>query len=302
VFNKRWIFIGLVVMQTAIYGMGNVVMKIAYEGISPLWCAALRFGIAFAVFMLVFGRKVVPLLRGVRLGAWLPSSAFMAVSYLACSLAVNLTSATNAGFFIALPMLFTPVLSLLVTGSKFGKSTVFLQGMVIAGLYLLCCNGGALQFGWGELFGLFSSATFAASLVFGERGLGEVDPIALSTAQIGVTFVAALGAAIAFESMPVFSAVPVASWASIVFLGLFGTCLAFFLQNFALAHVPSATVSVILCAEPVFTAAISAVALGEVLTGLGVAGAALIVASTVVASRLESKPAAEQGQLSAAEA
>lgn len=276
-------------MQTAIYGMGNVVMKIAYEGISPLWCAALRFGIAFLVFMLVFGRKVVPLLRRARLGAWLPSSAFMAVSYLACSLAVNLTSATNAGFFIALPMLFTPVLSLVITGNKFGKSTVVLQGVVVAGLYLLCCNGGALQFGWGELFGLASSAMFAASLVFGERGLGEIDPIALSTAQIGITFVAALAAAIAFEPVPAFELVPAASWVSIAFLGLFGTCLAFFLQNYALAHVPSATVSVILCAEPVFTAAISAVALGEVLTGMGIAGAVLIVACTMLASRIEPK-------------
>ena len=77
---------------------------------------------------------------------------------------------------------------------------------------------------------------------------------------------------------------PLESWAAIAFLAVIGTCVAFFLQNFALSRIPSATVSVLLCAEPVFTAAISAVALGEVLTSVGIVGAALIVACTMAAS------------------
>ena len=295
--SKHAMFILIVVATTTIYGLGNVLMKIAYEGVSPMWCAALRFGLATVVFLLVFGRKVLPSLRRARLRAWLPSSLCMAATYLTCSLAVNMTSATNAGFFVALPMLFTPVLSLVVTGRKFGKGTVLLQGAVIAGLYLLCCNGGALTFGWGELLGLASELqrhTIGEMRKRGAdarvvRGLGEVDAFAMSTAQIGCTFAVALIAALAFEPVPDFSAAPAASWAAIVFLGLVGTALAFFLQNLALSNIPSATVSVVLCTEPVFTAAISAVALGEVLEGMGIAGAVLIVACTMMASFAEER-------------
>ena len=125
--------------------------------------------------------------------------------------------------------------------------------------------------------------------MLGERGLGEVDAFAMSTAQIGCTFAVALIAALAFEPVPDFSAAPAASWAAIVFLGLVGTALAFFLQNLALSNIPSATVSVVLCTEPVFTAAISAVALGEVLEGMGIAGAVLIVACTMMASFAEER-------------
>ena len=53
--KKSWMFVLLVVLQTAIYGAANVVMKVAYSDIPPLWCTALRFGIAFFVFMLLFG-------------------------------------------------------------------------------------------------------------------------------------------------------------------------------------------------------------------------------------------------------
>jgi drug/metabolite transporter (DMT)-like permease len=288
VFNKSSIFTLFVVLQTAIYGVGNVVTKIAYVGISPLWCAALRFGLAFLVFMLFFGPRTVRMLKSARLSSWLPSSVFMSLTYITCSIAINLTSATNAGFFIALPMLFTPVLALVLSGSKYTASTAVLQAVVVFGLYLLCCNGGTPTFGLGELFGLASSACFAASLVFGERGLDDVDPIALSTMQIGITFLGALASAIASEPLPDFAAVPAVSWTAIAFLACVGTCLAFFLQNTALKHVPSATISVILCAEPVFTAAVSAVALGEMLTGMGVVGAILIVACTMVASLADS--------------
>ena len=282
--SKQGIVVMLVLIQAAIYGLGNVLMKIAYLGVSPMWCAVLRFGLAFALFMLFFGRRVVATFKGKRLRTWLPSCLLMAASFLLCGLAVNLTSATNAGFFMALPMLFTPVLSLVVLRRAYTLQTVLLQGVVIAGLYLLCCNGGALSFGPGEFCGLASSACFAASIVMAEHGLGEVDAIAMSVAQIGITFVAATGAAIVFEVPPVLDAVPLESWAAIAFLAVIGTCVAFFLQNFALSRIPSATVSVLLCAEPVFTAAISAVALGEVLTSVGIVGAALIVACTMAAS------------------
>lgn len=134
----------------------------------------------------------------------------------------------------------------------------------------------------------------AAALVLSERDLSganaHVDAKGLSTTQTGVTFAFALVGALAFEPMPAFVQVSTVSWAAIAFLALFGTCLAFFLQNTALAHLPSATVSVVLCAEPVFTATLSAIVLGEYLGAMGIAGAAIVVACTVAATLLDESP------------
>lgn len=287
--GKSWIFVALVVVQAVIYGAGNVIMKVAYADITPLWCSAIRFGLAFAVFALLFGGRIVAELRRAGVRAWLPSGLCMAGSFIGCGVAVDMTTATNAAFFVALPMLFTPVLALVALKRAYRPSTMVLQAAVLVGLYLLCCNAGSLSIGAGEMVGLASSACFAGALVLGERGLGKVDAVAMSASQIGVTFLLSLVGALVFEPLPAVSSVAPISWVAIAFLALVGTCLAFFMQNTALTRVPSATVSVILCGEPVFTALFSALVLGEYLTGIGIAGAAIIVACTVCATLLDSR-------------
>lgn len=105
-----------------------------------------------------------------------------------------MTSATNAGFFISLPMLFTPVIALALMRRTYRLSTLVLQIAVLAGLYLLCCNGGALSFGMGEFVGLGSSALFALGIVLSERGLSEIGPAAMSAVQTGGAFLFSLAA------------------------------------------------------------------------------------------------------------
>lgn len=282
--SKQGFVVLLVVAQAAIFGAGNVMMKLAYDGITPLWCTAMRFGLAFAVMMMVCGPRVVRMVSSTSPRLWLVPCFWMGVSFLASSVSVDMTSATNAGFFMALPMLFTPILSLVLLHRRYTKGTMMLQALVIAGLYLLTCNAGGLSIGAGEVLALASSAFFALSLVFTERNAEKVDAFALATLQIGSTFLMAAGAGFVFEPMPNFAVVTPVSWAALAFLSICGTCLAFFLQNYALARIPSSTVSVVLCAEPVFTALFSTLVLGEYLTIIGMMGAALIVLCTVAAS------------------
>ena len=116
----------------------------------------------------------------------------------------------------------------------------------------------------------------------------------MSAVQTGGAFLFSLGGAVATEPAPVFGAVSVGTWAAVAFLAVAGTCLAFWLQNKALAHIPAATVSVILCSEPVVTAIISFFVLGEVLSMMGVLGAAIIVGCTVAATLLDSRAEKDQ--------
>lgn len=288
--GKNTVYVAFVAVEAVIFGLGNVLMKVAYAGITPLWCSVLRFGLAFAVFLLFFGRRSLPQLKAAGVKVWLPTSLCMAVAYIACALAVAWTSATNAGFFISLPMLFAPALSLALLHRRYRMDTACLQVAVLVGLYLLSCNGTGLGIGAGEVAGLACSACIAGSMVFSERCAGSLDAVAVSTAQTGITFAVALAGALVVEPVPAFAAVSAVSWASIAFLGVVGTCVAFLLQNTALAHVPASTVSVVLCAEPVVTAAFSAAVLGEGLGLPGVVGCLVVVACTVASSALEGRP------------
>ena len=162
----------------------------------------------------------------------------------------------------------------------------------MVGLYLLCSNGGAPSFGLGEILALLSSVALAGALVFGERGLEQLDAVTVAGTQIAASFVVALACALAFEPTVNVLAVQPMAWGTIAFLALLSTCLTFMLQNVSLTKLPSSTVSLLLTGEPVFTAAFSFALLGEVLSTAGLVGAALIVASVVAATWVEGRQAA----------
>lgn len=51
--NKYIIFI---LLQSLLYGLGNPLTKIAFTSITPLWCLAFRFSLAFIIFAIFLER------------------------------------------------------------------------------------------------------------------------------------------------------------------------------------------------------------------------------------------------------
>lgn len=47
--NSRNKYIFFILLQSIIYGFGNPLTKIAFESITPLWCLAFRFTLAFLI-------------------------------------------------------------------------------------------------------------------------------------------------------------------------------------------------------------------------------------------------------------
>ena len=167
--SKRWPYVACVVLQTVIFGSGNAITKMAYESITPMWCLAIRFGLAALVFAIFFGPRIVRQLKGARIGAWMPAALCMALAYLTCNVALDLTTATNVGFLVALPVVFAPLLSCLVNRRRYPLAFLPFQAAVVVGLYLLCSNGGAPSFGLGEILALLSSVALAGALAEHER-------------------------------------------------------------------------------------------------------------------------------------
>ena len=141
--------------------------------------------------------------------------------------------------------------------------------------------------------------SLAGALVFGERGLARMDVVTVSATQIFATFAFSLAGALLFDQPLDVAAVQPLAWGTVAFLALASTCLTFALQNMALVRLPSATVSMLLTGEPIFTALFSWGVLGETLSTAGLVGAAVIVvcvvAETWVDGRLDEKAGAAEG-------
>lgn len=113
-----------VVVQTVIFGFGNVITKFAYESVTSLWCMVLRFGLALAVFALAFGPRMARELRGAKLADWAPAAACLAVGYIACNLALDVTTATNVGFLAVLPVVFAPFIAQVVRHVRYPRAMI----------------------------------------------------------------------------------------------------------------------------------------------------------------------------------
>lgn len=275
--RRSWWPCLLILLQSALYGLGDPISKAAFEAMPVYSLLSIRYLLALAVLLLVAGRRIVRGLRDSSPRHWLLPSLCMGGGYLANNIALGLTAATSVAFLRSLSTVMTPLLALAVYRRRFHWRHIPVQLLVVVGLYLLCGAGGLSGFGLGEVFALLSALLMAGALVFGETALGRVDPMTLTACQT------AASAAMATVCAPLLSggwhleAVTLPVGAIILYLAVCCTVGGYALQNAALGQLSARAVALLQCICPVLTASFSRLLLGERLSAAGVAGAAMIL-------------------------
>lgn len=286
---NKYRYMGFILLQSVIYGFGNPLTKIAFKSITPFWSLSVRFTIAFIVFMLFFGRRIIGSLKSVEPKVYLPAGICMATAYITCNLALSWTSATNVGFLMSLPVIFAPILALLIYKVKYRLIHIPVQIVVVIGLYLLCFDGEKLVFGKGEITALITAISIAGALVFGEESLKQLDAVALSAVQAGITALISLPCALIIENTEILVHVTIPAWLVVLYLAIFCTNIAYMLQNSALKYISASTVSMLQCTQPILTAIISYLLLREKLSTLGIIGAAIIILCIIAENIITTK-------------
>ena len=286
---NKYKYMGFILLQSVIYGFGNPLTKIAFKSITPFWSLSVRFTIAFIVFMLFFGRRIIGSLKSVEPKVYLPAGICMATAYITCNLALSWTSATNVGFLMSLPVIFAPILALLIYKVKYRLIHIPVQIVVVIGLYLLCFDGEKLVFGKGEITALITAISIAGALVFGEESLKQLDAVAVSAVQAGITALISLPCALIIENTEILVHVTIPAWLVVLYLAIFCTNIAYMLQNSALKYISASTVSMLQCTQPILTAIISYLLLREKLSTLGIIGAAIIIVCIIAENIITTK-------------
>lgn len=282
---NRYVF--YILLQSVFYGFGNPLTKVAYESITPFWLLTFRFSMALLIFIIFFGKRIASQLKTAKLSQYLPASLCMAIAYITCNLALKWTSATNVGFLMSLPVIFTPLLAIVILHQKYNFRYLPLQVIVTVGLYLLCGNGGQFTLNKGDFCALITAIALSGALVFGKKSLESIDAVTISAAQAGVTALMSFICALAFDDFSVVPNIEPVAWTVVVYLSLTCTCIAYVLQNSALRHLSSSTVSMLQCTQPILTAAFSFIILGETLSFRGILGGFIIIGSIVAANLID---------------
>ena len=274
--------VALVLLSACAFGSMAIFARAAFAaGANVPGLLAGRFaiaGIALAAVMVATGR---PFPRGRPLHFAIGMGGIGYVGQAACFFTAlhYASSGLVALLLYAYPTLVV-ILSAAFLGQRLTARRIALLAASFAGLALML--GGGTGTPTGILLGLAAAGIYSVYILVGARELSGTDAMASTT----VICLSAAGT-LAIASLVVDTRLPATAWGwgAVAALGIVGGVVAILAFFAGLKRVGPSTASVVSTFEPVFTAALAWIVLGETLSGAQLAGGALVVATAAMLAR-----------------
>ncbi|HAT32622.1 MAG TPA: multidrug DMT transporter permease [Janthinobacterium sp.] len=282
---------------TLVWGTTFPAMKSLTADFSPIWIVFVRFALA-AVLMLPFlwRARRADYLSGALVGVMLFVCYVFQVEGLA-----RTTSNRNA-FITGMNVLMVPLMGFLA-GKKPERRIVIALLLAVAGLFTLCSDGAA-SWSLGDTLALLAAFSFAIYIRMVESATRKVEKLMTLTAMQIVTVALCSALWLLLRELPLgATAAAAAYWNHIgaglrasapnfLFLGLVCTAAIIALQTWGQSHSTANEAAVIYAFEPGAAAFFAYFWLGEVMTPLAWAGAALLISGMIVSQWNSERPAA----------
>lgn len=248
-----------------------------------------RFFITTAIMAVVARKEIASgsthdYVSGLSLGAIL-SAIFLAETYGLAS-----TTATNAALIISLCMIFTPLLEYGVARHLPPFEILLSAAVACVGVGIL--TGGISHINFGDAL-ILGAAVLRAIMVVSTKRLtqGRTISSALLTAMQGsvVMVVALILATAQFSAAALLPPCDLSFWKALLFLSVFCTIAAFFIQNAAVRRTSPTRVSFLMGTEPLFGLVFAHLLLAEPVTPVRLVGASLILMGTFLGITFENR-------------
>jgi drug/metabolite transporter (DMT)-like permease len=270
---------------TLIWGSTFVVIKLALADVSPLVFVLLRFALAAALLLVIFGRRGS--LRAPGLArAGVVVGLFLCAGFWFQTVGMQFTTPAKSAFITAMSVALVPVVLMLFFGRR--PTALALAGVVAAaiGLYFLTVPPGEFSIGRGDLLTFICAIAFAGHIVAVGHYAPRCPVGGLAVWQVGVALVLT-AAATPLAALTRLEAARL-DWTpqlvlAIVITAALGIALAFSVQTWAQQFTPATHTAIIYTLEPVFAALTSYLVFAEQLTARGWLGAGLILTGVLLA-------------------
>ncbi|MFD7946326.1 DMT family transporter [Streptomyces sp. NPDC059744] len=283
--RRAWLTDLPVLLVAVVWGASYLAAKGITTTSTVVAVLVLRFVIVLPVLAVAGWRRLRALSaaqwRGAGLLGLVLSGIFLVETY-----GVVHTSATNAGLIISLTMIFTPLAEAAVTRVRPPGAFLAAAALSVAGVVLLTQGGGFTSPSVGDLLMLVAALarTLHVLMMARIKSVQAADSLSLTTVQLGsaVAVFAVLAAVPGTGESPwsVAAGFGTREWGGLLFLSVFCTLFAFFVQMWSVRRTSPSRVSLLLGTEPLWAAAAGIAIGGERLSALGVLGAVLVLAGT----------------------
>lgn len=274
--KKEFLPILALLVASAIWGSTFIVIKDLVNAVSPYDLLGIRYVITSVIMGLIF----FPMLRRTERDTWkhgLIIGVVFGVGQVIHTVGISMTAASTAGFITGMYIIMIPIFMLIMYKIVPNGFVIISSILAVAGMGVLSLQGWHL--GTGELVVLVSAAFFALHMILLGRWSTERTSFQLTIIQIfGLTLVSVIVAVPGGVQLPATTR----DWMSMVYLIVFASVLAIFIQTWAQSKVSPTRTGVVMATEPVFAAAFAIQLGGESLTQRMVIGGALILAAMIV--------------------
>lgn len=269
--------LGALLAVAVAWGSSFPLSKLVLDEVSSVDFLAVRFLIAGAVCLVIFGRQMRALSRrqrriGFSLGLLYGVGQVLQVTGL------EMVPASTSAFITDLYVVATPICAAVLIKTRIEIRVWVGCGLATVGLGLLTLND-SLSIGFGETLTIIAAVLFALHIVW----LGE--HVTASTA-LGLTGYQMLGSAV----LPLVIAAPSGisvphsgtGWSALLFTALISGVLAIAVQSWSQAILPASRAALVMSTEPVWATGFAILLLSEAITWRIVVGGAIMLAAMVI--------------------
>ena len=248
-------------------------------------CAAIGLAATFILFrkqLKGFNKKAVLVCSLISLAS--------VVSNTFCMLALKRTSGSNTAFIVQLSIVITPVIMAILERKSPSLKTVLLAVSAMLGIYLITCAGKGLNINAGDIFALCNAIFFSLFIALQNKFSHAVSPVQFTFIQHATNLVMFLALALIFEPAGI-SLGKITTPLFFLLIGLNATVTVFtsLFQSSAIKYVRPESATILYAFEPVTTALLGAVLLGEHFSGIAPFIGCIVILLTVIVSAV--KPA-----------
>ncbi|MDR3075441.1 MAG: DMT family transporter [Candidatus Methanoplasma sp.] len=273
-----------------VWGLSLVV---AYDlldtGIPPFFLVAVTYGLgALTLVPVMAARRSVKITRGeLKYGAIVGAIIFIAFGLQTVGL--EHTTPAKSGLLTVLYVLFVPIL-ISVLRKKLSLKSIIFAAIGFTGIAIMSgITGGDASMNIGDVLTIMCAVAFAIQFIALEKYSSRLDPVNFTFIQMLTATAVALLVSFSFETGRYDGMDLIGSWIGLLFMGLIVTGLGFFVQTAVQRKIPATTISVMCCTESVFALIFSWFLGYDTITAPLLVGATLIILSTLLSSRYESR-------------
>lgn len=274
----------LMVMATLFWAGAFIAGKLSVKEFPPISLTFFRFLIASGVIFVILAVKERDIsIKKEDLPIFMALGVVGMIGYhILFFMALKYTSPVNAALIGAINPLITTILSVIFLREKIRFINIIAIMVSLSGVVLIVTNGSLdffadMRFNIGDLLMLVAVVCWAAYAIISKRALAKYSPIKVTSYAFLVCTILLLPF-LPFESpMKFLPGTTIGGWTSVVYMAIFPSVGGYLIQQMSIKKMGPSKTSLYVNLVPAFSMVLAFFILGEAISAVKVAAAALII-------------------------